>query len=70
MEVHKAADTAALRRKLAALLAGRLPDVTAAGRAVAEARALPVIGRELCRLYAGLPAPRRAAPRLSPRRAL
>lgn len=70
VEVHKAAGTAALRRKLAALLAGRLPDVTAAGRAVAEARALPVIGRELCRLYAGLPASRRAAPRLSPRRAL
>ena len=70
VEVYKAADTAAMRIKLAALLAGRLPDVTAAGRAVAQARALPVIGRELCRLYAGLPAPRRRGGVLLPRRAL
>ena len=39
VNVYKAAGTAELRLRLAALLAGRLPDVTAAGRAVAEARA-------------------------------
>ena len=59
VNVYKAAGTAELRLRLAALLAGRLPDVTAAGRAVAEARALPVIGRELLRRYAALPLPRR-----------
>ena len=70
VNVHKAADTGAMARKLAALLAGRLPDVTNAGRAVAQARALPVIGRELCRRYAALPAPRRGTARAALRRAL
>lgn len=56
VNVYKARSTEALRVKLAALLAHRLPDVTAAGRTVALERSLPVIGGALQRIYAGLPA--------------
>lgn len=51
VQAHKARTNAELRTKLAALLQGRLPDTAAAGRAVAEARALPCIGQSLLQLY-------------------
>lgn len=62
VNVYKAADNTGLQNKLAAMLQHRLPDVTAAGRAVAEARALPVIGKALLGHYAALPYRRPAAP--------
>ena len=62
VNVYKAADNTGLQNKLAAMLQHRLPDVTAAGRSVAEARALPVIGRALLGHYAALPCRRAATP--------
>lgn len=61
VNVYKAADNAGLQARLAGILQHRLPDVTAAGRAVAEERALPVIGQALLGHYAALPR-RKAAP--------
>lgn len=61
VNVYKAADNAGLQTKLAGILQHRLPDVTAAGRTVAEERALPVIGQALLGHYAALPR-RQAAP--------
>lgn len=52
VNVHKAADTAALASKLAALLQNRLPDTVEAGRKTALQRDLTVIGSELVKLYA------------------
>lgn len=52
VNVHKAADTAALGRKLAALLQNRLPNTVEAGRKTALQRDLTVIGSELVKLYA------------------
>ena len=69
VNVYKGRNVQELRFKLAGLLYGRLPDVTAAGRQVAQARSLPNIGRALQRIYATLPAPaQKAAPALRPRR--
>ena len=62
VNVYKAADNAGLQTKLAGILQHRLPDVTAAGRTVAEERALPVIGQALLGHYAALPCRRAAAP--------
>lgn len=62
VNVYKAADNAGLQTKLAGILQHRLPDVTAAGRRVAEERALPVIGQALLGHYAALPCRRAAAP--------
>lgn len=67
-DVYKAADLDAFRRKAADILAGRLPDLTAAGRAVAAARSLPALGRQLLGLYAALPARRARGARHRPRR--
>lgn len=55
VNVYKGRDGQELRRKLVGLLYGRLPDVTAAGRAVAEERSLPRIGQALRQIYAALP---------------
>ena len=59
VNVYKGRTTDELEGKLQGLLQGELPDLTAAGRAVAEARSLPVIGRTLQRLYTRLPLLRR-----------
>ena len=52
VNVHKAADTATLGSKLAALLQNRLPDTAETGRKTALQRDLTVIGSELVKLYA------------------
>lgn len=52
VNVHKAADIAALGSKLAALLQNRLPSTVEAGRKTALQRDLTVIGSELVKLYA------------------
>lgn len=49
--VYKAADDAGFAAKAEGILTGTLPDVTAAGRAVAEARSLPRMGQALCGVY-------------------
>lgn len=49
--VYKAAAPADWPRLVGAILSGALPDVTAAGRRVAEARALPRLGQQLCEVY-------------------
>ena len=41
----------------AAILDHHLPDLTAAGRRVAEARSLPRLGAQLCEVYRTLGAP-------------
>jgi 1,2-diacylglycerol-3-alpha-glucose alpha-1,2-glucosyltransferase len=56
VNVYKGRTNADLQTKLTGLLEGTLPDVTAAGRQVAEARSLPNIGRALQKIYAALPA--------------
>ena len=60
VNVYKAADFEGFLQKAEGILSGRLPDLTAAGRAVAEARSLPALGRQMLEIYAALPA-RRAA---------
>ena len=52
--VYKAADDAGFAAKTAGILDGTLPDLTAAGRAVAEARSLPRMGKALCGVYKDL----------------
>lgn len=54
VNVYKAADDAGFAAKAAGILDGTLPDVTAAGRAVAEARSLPRMGKALCGVYKDL----------------
>ena len=55
VNVYKGRDGQELRRKLVGLLYGRLPDLTPAGRTVAEERSLPNIGRALQAIYDALP---------------
>ena len=54
-------DLARLEEKLRGILTKQLPDLTGAGRRVAEARSLPRIGQALQQFYATLPAPQRNA---------
>lgn len=51
VNVYKAADDAGFAARAEGILTGALPDVTAAGRAVAEARSLPRMGQALCGVY-------------------
>lgn len=51
VNVYKAADDAGFAARAEGILTGTLPDVTAAGRAVAEARSLPRMGQALCGVY-------------------
>lgn len=51
VNVYKAADDAGFAAKAEGILTGTLPNVTAAGRAVAEARSLPRMGQALCGVY-------------------
>ena len=62
--VYKAAAPADWLRLAGAILSGALPDVTAAGRRVAEARALPRLGQQAVRSVprAGPGAPAAARP--------
>ena len=60
--VYKAAVPADWPRLAGAILSGALPDVTAAGRRVAEARALPRLGQQLCEVYRTLGPARPARP--------
>ena len=48
---YKAAETEGFYKTLTGLLDGTLPDLTAAGRAVAEARSLEAVGRQLQEIY-------------------
>lgn len=54
VNVYKAADDSGFAAAARGILDGSLPDVTAAGRAVAEARSLPRMGQALCRVYRDL----------------
>ena len=54
VNVYKAGDDAGFAARAAGILDGSLPDVTAAGRAVAEARSLPRMGQALCGVYKDL----------------
>ena len=54
LNVYKASDAASFAAKAGAILRGDVPDVTAAGRAVAEARSLPRMGQALCEVYRDL----------------
>ena len=49
--VYKSADQEGFRRTLEGILSGSLPDLTAAGRAVAEERSLEAVGRQLREIY-------------------
>ena len=49
--VYKAADQDAFRQKLEGILSGALPDLTAAGRAVAGERSLEAVGQRLREIY-------------------
>lgn len=49
--VYKASDDAGFATRAEGILTEALPDVTAAGRAVAEARSLPRMGQALCGVY-------------------
>lgn len=51
VNVYKAADDAGFAARAEGILTGTLPNVTAAGRAVAEARSLPRMGQALCGVY-------------------
>ena len=60
VHVRKARDTAGFRTAVEGILSGTLPDLTAAGRAVAQARSLEAVGdrlREIYRAAQFLPAP-------------
>ena len=61
VNVWKGRDLARLEEKLRGILTKQLPDLTGAGRRVAEARSLPRIGQALQQFYATLPAPQRNA---------
>ena len=67
-DVYKAADTAGFVRRLSEMLSGALPDLTDAGRRVAESRSLAAMGRQLCGIYARQKAASGRAPRRSLRR--
>ena len=62
VNVYKGRTNEDLQAKLAGLLSGTLPDVTAAGRKVAQERSLPAIGRALQQIYTALPARPRCLP--------
>ena len=49
--VYKSADQEGFRRTLEGILSSSLPDLTAAGRAVAEERSLEAVGRQLREIY-------------------
>ena len=49
--VYKAAGTNEFQQKVVGLLNGTLPDLTAAGRCVAEERSMAAIGRQLREIY-------------------
>lgn len=49
--VYKSADQEGFQRTLEGILSGSLPDLTAAGRAVAEERSLEAVGRQLREIY-------------------
>ena len=49
--VYKAADQAGFQSALEGILSGALPDLTEAGRAVAQARSLEAVGRQLREIY-------------------
>ncbi len=51
IDIYKAADAAEFAQFVRGMLAGSLPDLTLAGRRVAQARSLPNMGRQLCRIY-------------------
>ena len=51
IDIYKAADAAEFAQLVRGMLAGSLPDLTLAGRRVAQARSLPNMGRQLCRIY-------------------
>jgi 1,2-diacylglycerol-3-alpha-glucose alpha-1,2-glucosyltransferase len=51
LNVYKAEDASTFKERLQGMLDGTLPDLTGAGHAVAEARNLNNIGRQLCALY-------------------
>ena len=60
VHVRKARDTAGFRAAVEGILSGTLPDLTAAGRAVAQARSLEAVGDRLREIYRAaqiLPAP-------------
>lgn len=61
VNVWKGRDLARLEEKLRGILTKQLPDLTGAGRRVAEARSLPRIGQALQQFHATLPAPQRNA---------
>ena len=61
VNVWKGRDLVRLEEKLRGILTKQLPDLTGAGRRVAEARSLPRIGQALQQFYATLPAPQRNA---------
>nr|WP_317402394.1 glycosyltransferase [uncultured Gemmiger sp.] len=54
VNVYKASDNAGFAAKAEGILTSTLPDVTAAGKAVAEARSLPRMGKALCGVYRDL----------------
>ena len=49
--VYKADSTAAFRQRVTGLLDGTLPDLTEAGRRVAEARSMAAMGEQLREVY-------------------
>ena len=49
--VYKAGGPETFRKAVTGLLNGTLPDLTAAGRAVAESRSLEMVGRRLQEIY-------------------
>lgn len=62
VHVRKARDTDGFRAAVEGILSGTLPDLTAAGRAVAQARSLETVGDRLREIYRAariLPAPPR-----------
>ena len=61
VNVWKGRDLVRLEEKLRGILTKQLPNLTGAGRRVAEARSLPRIGQALQQFYATLPAPQRNA---------
>lgn len=50
-DVYKAADTEGFCARVEGLLNGTLPDLTAAGRAVAQSRSLEAVGGDLRKIY-------------------
>lgn len=64
--VYKARDEAGFAERLAGILDGSLPDLTGAGRRVAESRSLAATGRQLCRIYASCRTAKRSRTRTVP----